>query len=102
MRSIVLLAHSLDLSVTAEGVETSEQLTILKSQSCNQIQGYLVGRPAAVGDLALHRNAPDAERLRAPRSGTRLFDNAPTLAEAEDVAPHPKSDGFSLGALQLA
>ena len=55
VRSIIMLAHSLDLAVTAEGVETPGQLAILGSQSCNQVQGYLLGRPAAAGDLVFQR-----------------------------------------------
>ncbi len=53
VRSIVMLAHSLDLSVTAEGVETTEQLAILQAQACNQVQGYLFGRPARLTDLVI-------------------------------------------------
>jgi hypothetical protein len=35
------------LSVTAEGVETQEQLGLLRLQGCQQAQGYLLGRPTA-------------------------------------------------------
>ena len=61
VRSIVLLAHSLDLSVTAEGVETSEQLGILRSQSCDQVQGYLLGRPEPMDKLACRLLTTDGE-----------------------------------------
>ena len=53
VRAIIALARSLRVTVTAEGVETAEQLNILRSESCNQAQGYLLGRPgpaAAVQD----------------------------------------------------
>lgn len=43
--SIVALAHNLNLNVVAEGVETEEQLALLKSLKCEQIQGYLISRP---------------------------------------------------------
>ena len=46
VRSIVALAHSLDLEVTAEGVEDHEQVAALRADGCDQIQGYLYGRPA--------------------------------------------------------
>jgi hypothetical protein len=39
------LAQSLNLKVTAEGVETREQLAFLLSRQCDQFQGYLVSRP---------------------------------------------------------
>ena len=51
VRAVVALAHSLGLSVTAEGVETQEQLDLLRLQRCNQVQGYLVGRPAPLEQL---------------------------------------------------
>lgn len=44
-RSSISLGHSLDLEVIAEGVETEEQLEILKSLGCDYAQGYLYSRP---------------------------------------------------------
>jgi diguanylate cyclase (GGDEF)-like protein/PAS domain S-box-containing protein len=43
--SIISLAHSLRLTVTAEGVETERQHTFLRAHGCDQMQGYLVARP---------------------------------------------------------
>lgn len=43
--TIILMAHHLGLHVVAEGVETAEQLQILKDYRCNAAQGYLLGRP---------------------------------------------------------
>ncbi len=45
MDTIIKLAHSLNLEVIAEGVETLDQLNVLKKMSCNKIQGYLFSRP---------------------------------------------------------
>ncbi|MDX1588562.1 MAG: EAL domain-containing protein [Oleiphilaceae bacterium] len=44
-RAIVTLAESLGLTVVAEGVETREQMMMLRQLGCQQGQGYLVGRP---------------------------------------------------------
>jgi diguanylate cyclase (GGDEF)-like protein/PAS domain S-box-containing protein len=45
VKAVISMSHSLGLSVTAEGVETDEQLGLLHSMKCDQIQGYLIGRP---------------------------------------------------------
>lgn len=45
IRTIVVLAHNLGLKVVAEGVETGEQLQMLKQLNCDQCQGYLFGEP---------------------------------------------------------
>ncbi len=47
-RTIVNLGHNLGLHVTAEGVETQAQLKILQALGCDQMQGYLMARPAPV------------------------------------------------------
>ncbi len=44
-RSIIKLAHELDLEVVAEGVEEQEQLKCLKSMACNKIQGFIFAKP---------------------------------------------------------
>ncbi len=50
-RTIVTLAHSLDLGVIAEGVETQEQRDMLASLGCHTWQGYLFGRPGPADAL---------------------------------------------------
>lgn len=45
--TIITMAHSLDLQVIAEGVETKEQLNFLMRQKCDQVQGYLFSKPIA-------------------------------------------------------
>lgn len=43
--SIINLAHKMDISVVAEGVEDNEQLQILQNQFCDTLQGYLFSKP---------------------------------------------------------
>ena len=49
--TIIQLAHSLRLKVVAEGVETEEQAKILRLLKCDEMQGFLVGRPVPEADL---------------------------------------------------
>ena len=49
VRAIIALGHSLHMQVIAEGVETDEQLARLRELGCDQVQGYLLGRPASAG-----------------------------------------------------
>jgi EAL domain-containing protein (putative c-di-GMP-specific phosphodiesterase class I) len=44
-KSIINLAHSLNLDVVAEGVESSEQQDFLRRENCQQMQGYFISRP---------------------------------------------------------
>ena len=45
VRSVIDLAHNLKLGTVAEGVETDEQVAILRRAACDRIQGYVVSRP---------------------------------------------------------
>ncbi|CAL1241764.1 EAL domain-containing protein [Candidatus Methylocalor cossyra] len=49
--SIISLAHTLNLKVAAEGVETSEQLKFLRLLRCDEIQGYLFSPPVPADDV---------------------------------------------------
>jgi len=51
IESIISLAHSLNLEITAEGIEKFEQYQILKSVNCNYIQGFLFSKPVNVKEI---------------------------------------------------
>ena len=62
VRAIVVLAHSLKMETTAEGVEDSEQLEELRGQGCSSIQGYYFSRPVnAIAAQALLEQQDMAE-----------------------------------------
>jgi EAL domain-containing protein (putative c-di-GMP-specific phosphodiesterase class I) len=50
-RALLSLGHSMGLSVIAEGVETEGQYRWLAAHGCDQVQGYLLGRPMALEAL---------------------------------------------------
>jgi EAL domain-containing protein (putative c-di-GMP-specific phosphodiesterase class I) len=60
--SIVTLARGLDMSVTAEGVETAEEFERLKALGVNFAQGYLFGRPLPIGQIELDRPTERSQR----------------------------------------
>lgn len=47
VRSLITLAHSLEMQVIVEGIETVEQLDIVKKLGGNEVQGFLLGKPTA-------------------------------------------------------
>jgi len=49
--AIINMGRSLNLTVIAEGVETEEQVSFLRAQGCDEIQGYYFSRPLAVADF---------------------------------------------------
>ncbi|MGY4174900.1 diguanylate cyclase (GGDEF)-like protein/PAS domain S-box-containing protein [Bradyrhizobium sp. USDA 4518] len=52
VRAVIGLGRGLNLPVVAEGVETKEQLDFLSREACDQVQGYLIGRPRPITDYA--------------------------------------------------
>ncbi len=65
LSSIISLGHGLGLRVVAEGVETQQQLELLRSLKCEEMQGYLFSRPLKVEDATCW--------LSVPQSGTHLY-----------------------------
>jgi diguanylate cyclase (GGDEF)-like protein/PAS domain S-box-containing protein len=57
--AVVGLARGLNLPVLAEGVETKAQLDFLTAESCDEVQGYLVGRPNPIAEYSRLIGRPD-------------------------------------------
>jgi EAL domain-containing protein (putative c-di-GMP-specific phosphodiesterase class I) len=73
-RAVIVLAHGMKLTVTAEGVETESQLAFLRRHRCDHAQGFLLCRPVPPPELAevLVRGTvappgPDSESEADPR-----------------------------------
>jgi EAL domain-containing protein (putative c-di-GMP-specific phosphodiesterase class I) len=63
IRAMVAMAQSLEMSTTAEGVETEAELSVVRSLGCRTVQGYLFARPMTADDAA--RLIAPAEEKRA-------------------------------------
>ena len=62
-RGLIALAHNLDLSVTAEGVEQNAQLAFLAAERCDQAQGFLASKPVPAEHLASLLRSGDIKSL---------------------------------------
>ena len=51
VRAVTSLGGSLGMAITAEGVETEEQLQRLKDEGCTEVQGFLISSPQPVSEL---------------------------------------------------
>jgi len=68
-KAIISMAHSLNVFVLAEGVETEEQLAVLQLQGCDEVQGYLFSKPLPVDAVAAYLTR---EQGRTRHSARRL------------------------------
>lgn len=73
-RAVIELAHRLDMRTVAEGVESPDQVQVLRRIGCDLAQGYLFGRPAPPRDLLplLRRAAPFAPLLEGLEAQVRF------------------------------
>ena len=51
IRAVLALGKSLEIPVLAEGIETQGQLTLLGDEGCDEVQGFLLGRPIPIAEL---------------------------------------------------
>jgi EAL domain-containing protein (putative c-di-GMP-specific phosphodiesterase class I) len=70
-RAVVRFAVSLGKTTTAEGVETKEQLEVLRAESCTQMQGYYFSRPKPAAEIAQLVQAQSASADTHAVSGRR-------------------------------
>jgi len=73
IRTVISLAHSLNLAVVAEGVETDGQVALLRQLGCDQFQGYLFSKPVPAEELA--------QVLTADKPTSSLLGNPPSAIE---------------------
>ncbi|HUP46116.1 MAG TPA: EAL domain-containing protein [Thermoanaerobaculia bacterium] len=65
MSAVISMARALDLRVVAEGVETAEQLEVLREEGCAEMQGFFHSRPMSAADLERTVLTPEVDRPRA-------------------------------------
>ncbi|HEX4859234.1 MAG TPA: EAL domain-containing protein [Usitatibacteraceae bacterium] len=61
VNAIIGLAHNLELKVVAECVETAEQLSILRRNGCDEVQGYYLGRPLPADEFLARFHPKDRQ-----------------------------------------
>jgi diguanylate cyclase (GGDEF)-like protein len=70
VQGVIAVAHALGRTVTAEGVETREQMAALREMECDKAQGYLIGEPMPAAEFEeLLRNWETVPRLVPARDG---------------------------------
>ncbi|WP_207459278.1 EAL domain-containing protein [Azospirillum sp. SYSU D00513] len=58
IRAVINIGRSLNMTITAEGVETREQLELLRAEGCDEAQGFLFGRPMPADRIAAMLDSP--------------------------------------------
>jgi diguanylate cyclase (GGDEF)-like protein/PAS domain S-box-containing protein len=92
VEAVIAMGHALGLTVIAEGVETVEQLEFLRSQNCNQAQGFYFSKPLDPDQLArfLNQHCPETPPLpgkeRPPLQGPSLI-TSPLCLAVPPLAP---------------
>ncbi len=70
-QAVIAMSHSLGLEVVAEGVETAEQLDVLRRLNCDHVQGYFFGKPVPPHLLTL-QELPSPSRPSRAHAGDAL------------------------------
>ena len=65
LRTIVALAKVLGMSTTAEGIETAEQLDIVRAEGCSEMQGYFFSQPRPIAEFSHFTRSIDYDECQA-------------------------------------
>ena len=76
-----MLGHKLEMTVTAEGIETAHQAEILAALACDHMQGFLYGRPTPASEIALFLLENTRTRL-IPKEGAEKSERQPAVASS--------------------
>jgi len=79
--TIIMLGHKLEMTVTAEGIETAYQAEVLAALACDHVQGYLYGHPQPASEIALFLLQNTHTRL-IPKVGAEKSERQPAAASA--------------------
>jgi EAL domain-containing protein (putative c-di-GMP-specific phosphodiesterase class I) len=66
--TIIMLGHKLDMTVTAEGIETAHHAEVLSALACDHVQGFLYGHPIPASEIALFLLNNTRNRLSPPKT----------------------------------
>jgi diguanylate cyclase (GGDEF)-like protein len=69
-KAIITMGHSLGLKVVAEGVEEERQVTFLADNGCDEMQGYLLGRPVPASEMTTIAREQSGTRAETGTRGT--------------------------------
>ncbi|MEN3374799.1 MAG: hypothetical protein V7604_154 [Hyphomicrobiales bacterium] len=92
LRAVVQLGSSLGMTTTAEGVETDEQLSIVRQEGCSEVQGYIFSKPRRAAELRRSYFAdhmPQSGPAHAPHKVSDLVIFPAPEGGAPETAPTP-------------
>jgi predicted signal transduction protein with EAL and GGDEF domain len=76
VRAVTTLARSLGMATTAEGIETQEQLDLIRAEGCTEMQGYFFSAPQKAGDVQRLFFAKDGLRIYMPDPSAKSVSSA--------------------------